>query len=68
MRNAFKIFDKDGNGYITRKELKQAMSKLDPTLSDEDINDMLKEADADNDGLINYEGDFRKRVFFSKIF
>jgi calmodulin len=56
LRSAFKVFDKDGNGFISRKELKQAMAMLDPNLNDADIDDMLKEADENNDGLINYEG------------
>ena len=39
---AFKIFDKDGNGFISANELKHVMSNLGEKLSDEEIEDMIK--------------------------
>ncbi|KAJ8762225.1 hypothetical protein K2173_007381 [Erythroxylum novogranatense] len=51
---AFQFFDKDGSGFITRDELKQAMSQYgmgDEATIDEVINDV----DIDKDGKINYE-------------
>ena len=56
LKSTFRVFDKDGNGYITRAELKQAMNKIDPTITDEEIDEMLDEADTNKDGRINYEG------------
>lgn len=56
MKQTFKVFDRDGNGFISRGELKLAMNKLDPTLTDEEIDEMLAEADTNKDGKINYEG------------
>ena len=53
--NAFKIFDKEGNGLININELKHIMVTLGKNLSESEINDMLKEADIDGDGYINYE-------------
>ncbi|XP_058098342.1 calcium-dependent protein kinase 29-like isoform X2 [Magnolia sinica] len=52
--SAFRFFDKDGSGFITRDELKQAMNQYgmgDEAAIDEVINDV----DTDNDGRINYE-------------
>jgi calmodulin len=54
-KEAFKVFDKDGNGYIEPAELKQVMQSLGETLTDADIEDMMKEADTDNDGRVNYD-------------
>mgnify|MGYP003319126910 CR=1 FL=1 len=51
---AFKIFDKDGNGTISVKELKNVMSTLGESLSDEECEEIIKEADIDGDGCINY--------------
>ena len=34
------------------------MKKLGETLSDADIEQMIREADIDGDGQINYEGNF----------
>ena len=51
---AFKMFDKDKNGYIEREELKQMMTKLGEKLTDSEIDEMMKEADTDKDGRVNY--------------
>ncbi|XP_072962091.1 calcium-dependent protein kinase 29-like [Typha angustifolia] len=51
---AFQHFDKDGSGYITRDELKEAMG--DRGMGDEaTINEVLDDVDTDKDGRINYE-------------
>jgi calmodulin len=52
---AFKVFDKDSNGFISAVELKHVMTNLGEKLSDEEIDDMVKEADFDGDGQINYK-------------
>ena len=55
MRHAFKIFDKNGDNYISRSELKSAMRKIGEKMSDKDIDVMIREADLDRDGRVNYE-------------
>lgn len=55
MLEAFKVFDKDGDGYIDTTELHDIMDTLGQKLSEEEINEMVKEADTDGDGKINYE-------------
>ncbi len=52
---AFKVFDRDGNGFITSHELRNIMNSLGENLSPEEIEEMIKEADLDNDGQIDYE-------------
>ena len=52
---AFKIFDKDGNGVISSKELRNVMQVLGESLSEEECEEMIKEADIDGDGYINYD-------------
>ncbi|KAH8823357.1 calmodulin [Flagelloscypha sp. PMI_526] len=54
IREVFDIFDKDGNGYITKAELTYVMRKLDDGISDEEIDNMIFEADLDGDGRIDY--------------
>ena len=56
LREAFKVFDKDGNGYISSAELRHVMTSLGERLTDEEVDDMIKEADIDGDGQVNYEG------------
>ena len=49
------MFDRDGNGLIDRSELKLVMQELGEKLSEEDIDEMIEEADTNNDGFIDYE-------------
>lgn len=56
IREAFKVFDKDGSGYIDSAELRQVMTSLGEKLTDEEVDEMIQEADVDGDGQVNYEG------------
>ncbi|CAG8550543.1 2710_t:CDS:2 [Paraglomus occultum] len=55
IREAFKVFDKDGNGFISAAELRHVMTNLGEKLTDEEVDEMIREADVDGDGQINYE-------------
>ncbi|KAI0244604.1 Calmodulin-2, partial [Massospora cicadina] len=55
IREAFKVFDKDNNGYISAAELRHVMTNLGEKLTDKEAEEMIREADADCDGQINYE-------------
>ncbi|KAH9975474.1 hypothetical protein BGW80DRAFT_1297260 [Lactifluus volemus] len=50
------VFDKDGNGYISAAELRHVMTNLGEKLTDQEVDEMIREADIDGDGQINYEG------------
>jgi len=51
---AFKVFDKDGNGFISAAELRHVMTNFGEKLTDEEVDAMILEADIDGDGRINY--------------
>ncbi|XP_062084489.1 calmodulin-like protein 11 [Humulus lupulus] len=55
LREAFKVFDKDQDGYISPTELKHVMINLGERMKDEELDQMIRDADLDGDGLINYE-------------
>jgi calmodulin len=52
---AFKVFDRDGNGLISGNELQHVMNSLGENISQDEVEEMIKEADLDGDGYINYE-------------
>lgn len=56
LKEAFRVFDKNGDGFISAPELRHVMTNLGEKLTDEEVEDMIKEADLDGDGLVNYEG------------
>ena len=55
MRKAFGHFDKDGTGYISPTELRQAMERMKIRLGKIEFLLMLKRADTDKDGQINFK-------------
>ena len=53
--NAFRVFDKEGNGLISSAELKHIMMNIGDKMTEEEADEMVNEADIDEDGMINYE-------------
>ncbi|XP_018015221.1 neo-calmodulin-like [Hyalella azteca] len=61
LRDAFKIFDKHGRGYICASDLRAVLRCLGEDLDEDDIEDMIREVDIDGDGRIDFE-EFVKAV------
>ncbi|XP_065061093.1 neo-calmodulin-like [Rhopilema esculentum] len=55
MIEAFRVFDQDQNGFIERRELKNVMKSLGNNLNDKDIDRMMKDADKNGDGRIDFQ-------------
>ena len=53
--NMFQIFNKENNGLISNEELFHIIRTFGETLTDEEIREIITEADVDGDGYINYE-------------
>ncbi|KAI6692612.1 hypothetical protein NL676_020322 [Syzygium grande] len=64
LKEAFKVIDKDQDGYISPNELKRAMINLEAKLTEEELEQMMREADLDGDGQINYEEFIRMMLAF----
>ncbi len=52
---AFRVFDKDGSGYVSSSELKMVMSRLGVDFTDDELQEMVLEADIDGDGQVCFE-------------
>ena len=55
MRKAFGHFDKDGNGFISPQELRQAMERMKIKMGKVEFLLMLKRVDTDKDGQVNFK-------------
>ncbi|XP_049818081.1 calmodulin-beta isoform X2 [Aethina tumida] len=55
LKEAFRVFDKNNDGLISSTELRHVMTSLGEKLTEEEVDDMIKEADLDGDGQVNYE-------------
>lgn len=56
VKETFKLFDKNGDGLITSDELYLVMCNIGHRLSHDEIEEMIKEADEDGNGVIDYNG------------
>ncbi|XP_076442309.1 neo-calmodulin-like [Babylonia areolata] len=59
LREAFRIFDKEGNGMINTTELRHILTNLGEKLTEEEVDEMIREADITGEGQVNYN-DFVK--------
>mmetsp|Transcript_39505 Transcript_39505/g.99346 ORF Transcript_39505/g.99346 Transcript_39505/m.99346 type:complete len:149 (-) Transcript_39505:37-483(-) len=54
-KKAFSLFDRDGDGTITKDELNQVMLSLRQGLTEADLQDMIGDVDVNDDGLIDFD-------------
>ena len=53
------MFDKDGDGFIDPMELRHLLTNLGEKLTEEEVDDMIREVDIDGDGKVDYNGEWR---------
>ncbi|KAG9245407.1 calmodulin-like protein [Calycina marina] len=54
-RHAFTLFDADGDGTISIKELQEVMKSLGQNPTETEIEDMINEVDSDRNGTIDFD-------------
>jgi calmodulin len=52
---AFRTFDKDRNGYLDCREFRYILTRLGDRFTDQEVDEIFKEADLNHDGRIQYE-------------
>ena len=55
LKEAFRIYDKDGQGFITNDVLKEILREIDSTLSEEDLDGPVEEVDEDGSGTVDFD-------------
>ncbi len=61
LESAFKIFDKDNNGYIDVNEIKEVLGRSNTTITDDVWKDLIMEVDLNGDGEISFK-EFQKMM------
>ncbi|XP_044734419.1 troponin C, isoallergen Bla g 6.0101-like [Chrysoperla carnea] len=55
LREAFRLYDREGNGYITTDVLRSILKELDDKITAEDLDTMIEEIDSDGSGTVDFE-------------
>ena len=55
LKQAFRVFDKDGNGFVSTSEIKYVLSRIGVNFSDDELLEMVQEADIDGDQHVSFE-------------
>ncbi|KAK9683117.1 hypothetical protein RND81_10G117800 [Saponaria officinalis] len=61
LRDTFSMFDKDGNGRISARELHAVLKSLGEKVTVKDCSRMIQSVDADGDGHVDFE-EFKKMM------
>lgn len=67
LKDAFQVFDKQGTGMISMHDLKLSLTTLGERLSDEELDELIREVDQDGEGMVNYQGDDLLAVIVSVV-
>ncbi|KAK7264893.1 hypothetical protein RJT34_32506 [Clitoria ternatea] len=55
LRRVFLTFDKNGDGFITKQELRESLRNIRIMMSEREVDDIVVKYDSNGDGLIDFE-------------
>ncbi|XP_059472837.1 troponin C, isoallergen Bla g 6.0201-like [Neocloeon triangulifer] len=55
LKEAFRLYDKEGNGYITTDVLREILRELDDKVTSDDLDMMIEEIDSDGSGTVDFD-------------
>merc|ERR1712029_1338581 len=55
LKEAFRICDKEGQGFITTDVLKDILREIDNTLTEDDLDNIVEEVDEDGSGTLDFD-------------
>ncbi|KAF2346368.1 EF-hand domain [Trinorchestia longiramus] len=55
LKEAFRLYDKKGEGFITTQILKEILKELDPKLTRDDLDSIIEEVDEDGSGTVDFD-------------
>lgn len=67
LREAFRLYDKQGNGFIPTTCLKEILKELDDQLTEQELDIMIEEIDSDGSGTVDFDGELALFTFHSPL-
>ncbi|XP_075230489.1 troponin C at 25D [Lycorma delicatula] len=55
LKEAFRLYDREGNGYITTGTLREILAALDDKLTSDDLDGIIAEIDTDGSGTVDFD-------------
>merc|ERR1711983_444978 len=55
IKEEFRIYDKEGQGFITNEVLKEILREIDSTLTENDLDNIIEEVDEDGSGTMDFD-------------
>ncbi|CAA3006581.1 calmodulin 3 [Olea europaea subsp. europaea] len=55
LKNVFATFDKNHDGFITKKELEESLKRIGISATEKDVEEMVEKVDSNRDGLIDFD-------------
>ncbi|XP_066262430.1 troponin C-like [Euwallacea similis] len=55
LKEAFRLYDREGNGFISTKTLKEILAALDDKLTSRDLDGIIAEIDTDGSGTVDFD-------------
>merc|ERR1712141_481902 len=55
LKEAFRIYDRDGQGFITTDVLKEILREIDSELTEDDLDNIIEEVDEDGSGTLDFD-------------
>lgn len=68
LREAFRLYDKQGNGYINVSDLREILRALDDNITEEELDEMIAEIDTDGSGTVDFDGKLHHHATSSILF
>lgn len=67
LKEAFRLYDKEGNGYITTDVLREILRELDDKITADDLDSMIEEIDSDGSGTVDFDGALHCECFDQNV-
>merc|ERR1711953_85752 len=55
LKEAFRVYDKEANGFITTDQLREIIAEVDTKLTSEDLDGIIEEIDEDGSGTMDFD-------------